>query len=311
MELTANADVKQIVFVVQDYQKMDRLMEIISKGPYKKVLVFTATKRDCENMCDRLRRERVFALSIHGDKSQQQRDQALEQFRQARAGCLIATDVAQRGLDIRDLNAVVNYDMPTGMEDYVHRVGRTGRAGATGDAISFINEKHSRLVPELISMMRVSKCEVSEELEALGRMGGGGRSFTRYGAPPSMMRPPMMAPPVFATSPPQRCDAAPPTKRERSPPAARRNSPPPRDRSPPRRRSPPPRDRSPPRRDRSPPRKERRERSPSRRKARSPSRRRRSPSRSPPRRSDKDDRSPPRRRDRSDSPPRRRRRSSS
>ena len=320
MELTANADVKQIVFVVQDFQKMDRLMEIIAKGPYKKVLVFTATKRDCEHMCDRLRRERVFALSIHGDKTQQQRDQSLEQFRQARAGCLIATDVAQRGLDIKDLDAVVNFDFPNGMEDYVHRVGRTGRAGATGDAISFINEKHSRLVPELIAMMRKGNHAVSEELEMLGRSGGGGRSFTRYGpAPPSMMRPPMFAQQqqqAYAyPPPPQRYEeraAMPPQKRERSPAALRRASPPPRDRSPPRRRSPPPRDRrddrSPPRRDRSPPRKERRERSPSRRR-RDPSRRRASPSHSPPRYGRNEERSPPRRR--SDSPVRRRRRSSS
>lgn len=95
-----------------------------------KVLVFSSTKKSCEALSQMLRRERFPALPIHGDKSQSERDQALESFKSGSCKILLATDVASRGLDIKDVTFVINYDIPKNVEDYIHRIGRTGRAGA-------------------------------------------------------------------------------------------------------------------------------------------------------------------------------------
>ncbi|KPI88679.1 putative ATP-dependent DEAD/H RNA helicase [Leptomonas seymouri] len=123
-ELVANADVHQHVLVVEGYNKDDKLEEILRQVGPQRVLIFVKTKRSADILQDRLGRAlRQTVLAIHGDKLQSSRDYVLDRFRKDSHAILVATDVAARGLDIKDLDVVVNYDMPLNIEDYVHRIG--------------------------------------------------------------------------------------------------------------------------------------------------------------------------------------------
>ena len=193
LDLQANKNVTQIVKVLQEYDKKRALfdnLERIMDG--RKVLVFTATKRTADSLTRDLRGNGWEARAIHGDKSQQERDRVLEEFRNGRITLMIATDVASRGIDISDIKTVINFDMPNNLEDYVHRIGRTGRAGKTGTAISFFTDSNARMGRDLVALMREAKQEVPEELMAMaanargkgghGRGGhGGGGGGSRYG----------------------------------------------------------------------------------------------------------------------------------
>ena len=111
---------------------------------------------------------------MHGDKSQQDRDWALREFKSMQCTLLVATDVAARGLDVDDIRIVVNFDFPKEMESYVHRIGRTGRAGKKGLAVSFfVAEKNSRLARELIEILRRADQVIPPELQAMASFGGG------------------------------------------------------------------------------------------------------------------------------------------
>jgi len=110
----------------------------------QKILVFTDTKRECDSLSYSLNRTKHrTCAAIHGDKDQRERERVLKDFRDGRISTLIATDVAARGLDIDAVGYVINYDFPHTVEDYVHRIGRTGRADNAGTAYSLITEKHS------------------------------------------------------------------------------------------------------------------------------------------------------------------------
>ena len=126
----------------------------------KKVLIFTQTKRMADDLSYTLKRNGLRAFSIHGDKSQSARDDALYNFRKGKAAILVATDVAARGIDVKDVSAVVNYDFPPTIEDYIHRIGRTGRAGAKGEAYSFFTPDDARLAKELIRVLKEADQEV-------------------------------------------------------------------------------------------------------------------------------------------------------
>merc|ERR1719460_3493567 len=117
-------------------------------------MIFAETKRGCDELTRQMRMDGYPALSIHGDKKQEERDWVLNEFRAGRNPILIATDVAARGLDVKDVKCVVNYDFPGNIEDYVHRIGRTGRGGATGMAISFFMSDKDRLAGELVKILR-------------------------------------------------------------------------------------------------------------------------------------------------------------
>merc|ERR1712151_1220753 len=117
-----------------------------------RVLVFTETKRGADALCRELRNNQFHAAAIHGDKEQRERDRLLHAFRSGKTNILVATDVAQRGLDIKEVRFVVNYDVPKTMEDYIHRIGRTARAGATGTAITFFG--YDRATPDRVRMAR-------------------------------------------------------------------------------------------------------------------------------------------------------------
>ena len=136
---TTSADtVEQVVYLVDEDRKRELLAEIVRKRNLHQVLVFTRTKLMAGRLASQLDRDGVEAISIHGDRSQPEREKALADFKSGSVRVLVATDVAARGLDIDALPIVVNYELPHTPHDYVHRIGRTGRAGAAGEAISLV-----------------------------------------------------------------------------------------------------------------------------------------------------------------------------
>lgn len=143
-------------------------------GQGQKVIIFCETKRGCDELTRDMRISGIPALSIHGDKSQTERDWVLSEFRAGRQPILLATDVAARGLDVKDIRVVINYDFPNNIEDYVHRIGRTGRAGASGTSVSFIEMGKFRMANDLIKILQEAQQEVPQELWELNQMGGGG-----------------------------------------------------------------------------------------------------------------------------------------
>jgi len=151
----ATADnVTQIVYKVDEESKRDAIAHIIRERNLKQVIVFSNTKIGASRLARILVAAGVKANAIHGDKSQQERMAALEAFKRGEVEVLVATDVAARGLDIAELPCVINYDLPYNAEDYVHRIGRTGRAGASGDAISLYTDKDARLLADIEKLIK-------------------------------------------------------------------------------------------------------------------------------------------------------------
>jgi len=130
--------VTHVVYPVAREKKRELLCHLIRTRHLSQVLVFSGTRIGANRLAHQLRREQIHADAIHGDKSQAERLEALEGFKSGRTAVLVATDVASRGLDIEGLPQVINFDIPHSPEDYVHRIGRTGRAGLTGEAISLV-----------------------------------------------------------------------------------------------------------------------------------------------------------------------------
>jgi len=141
--------VKQVVHPVHHERKRQLLTHLIKSRDLSQVLVFTGTKLGCNRLANELNKIGLHADAIHGDKTQQERIKALDAFKAGTLRVLVATDVAARGLDIEALPFVVNYDLPHNAEDYVHRIGRTGRAGAKGEAISLVSESETRYLKDI------------------------------------------------------------------------------------------------------------------------------------------------------------------
>jgi ATP-dependent RNA helicase RhlE len=139
VEKQATAEnIEQKVINVEKHLKIDKLHDLLSLEEFEKVLVFGRTKWGVQKLTDELVRRGIRAGVIHGNKSQGQRQKALEQFKSNQISVLLATDVASRGLDIPDVSHVINYDMPASFDDYIHRIGRTGRANKKGIALTFL-----------------------------------------------------------------------------------------------------------------------------------------------------------------------------
>merc|ERR1712176_521624 len=176
---SASKDVTQKVEYIEENEKLDAVMKFLLTIEDGLILIFTETKRNCDYLEDILCAKGFPACSIHGDKSQREREEALRSFKRGITPVMVATDVASRGLDIPNVTQVINYDLPTNIDDYVHRIGRTGRAGNTGNALSFLNEKNSGLIRELREMLDENDQEVPAWLNQMasysGRGGGGGR----------------------------------------------------------------------------------------------------------------------------------------
>jgi len=146
--------VSQVVYKVAESSKVE-VVEFLIRGRHlKQVLVFSNTKIGASRLSRHLEQSGIKATAIHGDKTQQERMAALDAFKKGDIDVLVATDVAARGLDISDLPCVINYDLPYNAEDYVHRIGRTGRAGASGDAISVYSDKDERLLVDIEKLIK-------------------------------------------------------------------------------------------------------------------------------------------------------------
>ena len=147
-------NVTQILYKIEEDQKSEAVSFIIKQRHLKQVIVFSNTKLGASRLATHLIKTGVKAAAIHGDKTQSERMAALEAFKQGEIEVLVATDVAARGLDIAELPCVINVDLPYNAEDYVHRIGRTGRAGATGDAISLCTDKDERLLLDIEKLIK-------------------------------------------------------------------------------------------------------------------------------------------------------------
>ncbi|MDF3034824.1 MAG: box helicase [Paucimonas sp.] len=151
----ATADnVTQIVYKVEEEAKRAAVAHIIRERNLKQVIVFSNTKIGASRLARQLMVEGIKASAIHGDRSQAERMAALDSFKRGEIEVLVATDVAARGLDIAELPCVINFDLPYNAEDYVHRIGRTGRAGASGDAISLLTDKDARLLVDIEKLIK-------------------------------------------------------------------------------------------------------------------------------------------------------------
>ncbi|PWY72048.1 RNA helicase Dbp [Aspergillus costaricaensis CBS 115574] len=185
MDLSANHRITQIVEVVSDFEKRDKMikhLEKIMENRGNKCLIFTGTKRIADEITRFLRQDGWPALSIHGDKQQQERDWVLNEFKTGKSPIMVATDVASRGIDVRDITHVLNYDYPNNSEDYVHRIGRTGRAGAKGTAITFFTTDNSKQARDLVTILTEAKQQIDPRLAEMVRYsGGGGHGHGGYG----------------------------------------------------------------------------------------------------------------------------------
>ena len=150
-ENSTAATVGHVVYPVDQERKTELLSELIGRKNWRQVLVFVNYKETANEVVKELKLDGIKAVLCHGDKAQSARRRALDDFKEGKARVMVATDVAARGLDIEDLPHVINYDMPFLAEDYVHRIGRTGRAGKQGHAVSFVNRE------EELSVVQVEK----------------------------------------------------------------------------------------------------------------------------------------------------------
>jgi len=151
---TAAENVTQVVYRVDRERKRELLSHLIREGGWRQVLVFTRTKHGANRLAEQLQKDGIRADAIHGNKSQGARTRALADFKTGKVQVLVATDIAARGLDIDQLPHVVNYELPNVAEDYVHRIGRTGRAGASGEAVSLVCVDELQLLSGIQRLLR-------------------------------------------------------------------------------------------------------------------------------------------------------------
>merc|ERR1719402_583599 len=168
-------DVKQEFYEVSKYDKREKLKEILQEcNPKDKTLVFVKTKKNADFIATHLSGEGFPTTSIHGDRLQREREEALYDFRSGKMAILVATAVAARGLDIKGVAHVINYDMPEDVDEYVHRIGRTGRVGNTGKASSFYDgDEDSGVAGDIVKILADCGQTVPDWLVSAGGSGGG------------------------------------------------------------------------------------------------------------------------------------------
>jgi ATP-dependent RNA helicase RhlE len=188
--------VEQSVYLVSRAAKPGLLTKLLSKPEVERALVFTRTKRGADKVAKRLVQDGIAAQAIHGNKSQGQRERTLDAFREGRTRILVATDIAARGLDIEGLSHVVNYEIPNVPEQYVHRIGRTGRAGASGIAISLCDGEERAYLLDIERTIRRS-IPIAGKLE-------GDHAAPRPPRPQAANKPPQRSHSTHAPRPPQR-----------------------------------------------------------------------------------------------------------
>ena len=202
---STSENITQKIEYVEDNDKRSVLLDILASQPKEDLgltLVFVETKRMADMLSDFLMGNNLPATSIHGDRTQREREMALQTFRTGRTPIMVATAVAARGLDIPNVTHVVNYDLPSDIDDYVHRIGRTGRAGNTGVSTAFFNRGNKNIVRDLLELLREANQDIPGWLETVaheasfgnggvgyrgrggrgrGNRGSGGRDYRTYG----------------------------------------------------------------------------------------------------------------------------------
>jgi ATP-dependent RNA helicase RhlE len=157
IEVTPSAStvdtVDQSIYFVEKPDKKALLVDVMKREHDKTVLIFSRTKHGADNISKILQKAGIQSVAIHGDKSQGQRQKALSDFKAGRVKVLVATDIAARGLDIKELGMVINFDLPDVVETYVHRIGRTGRAGARGEALTFCSQDDHMMVKDIQALV--------------------------------------------------------------------------------------------------------------------------------------------------------------
>ncbi|XP_017864054.1 PREDICTED: ATP-dependent RNA helicase p62-like [Drosophila arizonae] len=184
LELSANHNIRQYVDVCAEHEKGSKLKDLLShiydqSGMPGKIIIFVATKKKVDELARFINAFGVGVGSIHGDKSQMDRDNVLNDFRSGRANILVATDVAARGLDVDGIKYVINFDFPQSSEDYIHRIGRTGRKHSTGTSYAFFTRKNAKCARALIEILREANQNINPELEHIARDSGGGSGRSR------------------------------------------------------------------------------------------------------------------------------------
>ncbi|CAF2899435.1 unnamed protein product [Rotaria sp. Silwood2] len=190
---STSQNITQKIVWVEEAEKRSFLLDLLNiQSGNALTLVFVETKRGADVLEDFLFNHQYSVNSIHGDRSQAQREEALRSFKNGRTPILVATSVAARGLDIPNVKHVINFDLPSDIDEYVHRIGRTGRAGMTGQATSFFNEKNRNIATDLLDILSEAHQEVPEWLEGIARETkkdnyskrnyGGGRRAGGFGA---------------------------------------------------------------------------------------------------------------------------------
>jgi ATP-dependent RNA helicase RhlE len=181
---TTASTVEQHFYSVADDDKRRALRQIVRQRGISQAFVFVNSKLGCARLARTLEREGLKAVAMHGDKSQDERLKALDAFKRGEVDLLVATDVAARGLDIKDVPAVFNFDVPFNPEDYIHRIGRTGRAGASGLAVTLVSPGDGRLVADVERLLK-RKLEIEpleyDEDRPRGRINDGRRAWREQG----------------------------------------------------------------------------------------------------------------------------------
>ncbi|CAB3231703.1 unnamed protein product [Arctia plantaginis] len=175
----ASTDVEQVFHQVTKYEKQSTLKKLIEENDGKRILVFVETKRNADFIAAMLSEQQMLTSSIHGDRQQREREEALDNFKSGRHCILVATAVAARGLDIKNVDIVVNYDLPKSIDEYVHRIGRTGRVGNRGKAVSFFDsDQDIAIAADLAKILKQADQTVPNFLE-----GGGTATYkgNKYG----------------------------------------------------------------------------------------------------------------------------------
>jgi len=167
-DLTANHNVRQIVEVCDENDKKMKVFKFLeTTSPDDKIIIFTETRKSVDSLQRSLQASGFRSIGIHGNKSQAERDFVLNEFKTGQVKIMIATDLASRGLDVKDIKYVINYDFPNTVEIYVHRIGRTGRAGATGTSYTLLTTENARLASELVKILIEANQYVPPALQSL------------------------------------------------------------------------------------------------------------------------------------------------
>jgi ATP-dependent RNA helicase RhlE len=207
---TVVATVTHRAHPVDNSRKRDLLLDLLAQDSRRQTLVFTRTKHGANRLAEQLDAAGIRSAAIHGNKSQGARTKALNDFKSGRCTVLVATDIAARGIDIDQLPAVINYDLPTIAEDYVHRIGRTGRNGSSGEAISLVAPEEGPLLREIqkllkqdLEMQVIEAFKPSKPLQMNGSVAAARRPQNQR-APQGHARRPHAAPPRHAHAGPKR-----------------------------------------------------------------------------------------------------------